>query len=237
MEMMAKYFLNEAWQSRKEDLLITLEYIKKHYTTATRNSTEHSELFMDAQIEKVERKIKNLVDLYTDGQIDKTEFAEFKQAYSTELADLKEQKKKLSEQQEVFESCMDDLTAVSQALAGMIDMSEIQLNRDFIDKAVTSINVADNRFIWNFNIRPNTTAVSNMCVDGNKKRPVICIDGEEIAEDSTGASDEASDLHILDTPESVKSSYLSNEILENPLFSKNLSLIHRLHRLHCAKFQ
>lgn len=210
--------------------MITLEYIKKHYTTATRNSTEHSELFMDAQIEKVERKIKNLVDLYTDGQIDKTEFAEFKQAYSTELADLKEQKKKLSEQQEVFESCMDDLTAVSQALAGMIDMSEIQLNRDFIDKAVTSINVADNRFIWNFNIRPNTTAVSNMCVDGNKKRPVICIDGEEIAEDSTGASDEASDLHILDTPESVKSSYLSNEILENPLFSKNLSLIHRLHK-------
>ena len=235
MEMMAKYFLNEAWQSRKEDLLITLEYIKKHYTTATRNSTEHSELFMDAQIEKVERKIKNLVDLYTDGQIDKTEFAEFKQAYSTELADLKEQKKKLSEQQEVFESCMDDLTAVSQALAGMIDMSEIQLNRDFIDKAVTSINVADNRFIWNFNIRPNTTAVSNMCVDGNKKRPVICIDGEEIAEDSTGASDEASDLHILDTPESVKSSYLSNEILENPLFSKNLSLIHRLHRLRLSK--
>lgn len=82
----------------------------------------------------------------------------------------------------------------------------------------------------NFNIRPTTTAVSNMCVDGNKKRPVICIDGEKIAEDSTGASDEASDLHILDTPESVKSSYLSNEILENPLFSKNLSLIHRLHR-------
>lgn len=73
--------------------------------------------------------------------------------------------------------------------------------------------------------------LSNMCVDGTKKRPVICIDGEKIAEDSTGASDEASDLHILDTPESVKSSYLSNEILENPLFSKNLSLIHRLHRL------
>ncbi len=231
MEMMAKYFLNEAWQTRKDDLLLTLEYIKKYYTDATRDNTEHSRIYMDAQIEKAERKIKNLVDLYTDGQIDKNEFAEFKQAYSKELADLKEQKQKLAEQQEVFESCMDDMTAVSQALAGMIDMSEVKLNHDFIDKVVNSINVENNNFIWSFNSSPSTKGNTTMCVEGTKKcRPVICIDGERITEDNTGASDEAPDfLHIYGT-ESAESSILSPEILAHPLFSKNLSLIHHLHR-------
>ena len=44
MEMMAKYFLNEAWKNRKEDLIIALEYIKKYYTDATRNNTQHSDI-------------------------------------------------------------------------------------------------------------------------------------------------------------------------------------------------
>ena len=61
MEMMAKYFLNEAWKNRKEDLMIALEYIKKYYTDATRNNTQHSELFLDAQIDKAEKKLKILL--------------------------------------------------------------------------------------------------------------------------------------------------------------------------------
>lgn len=229
MDMMARYFLNEAWQTRKEDLLITLEYIKKYYVDATRGNTQHSEIFLDSQIEKADKKRKNLVELFTDGQIDKEEFAEFKKMYDKELADLKEQKSKMGEQQELFESCMDDMTAVSQALSEMIDHSNVDLDYSFIDKIVKSINVEDNRFIWNFSYKPNTSASTNMSVEGTKRTPVICIDGETIAEDNTGASSEAPNLHILRTEESAKLSYLSPEILGNPLFSKNLSLIKRLH--------
>lgn len=222
MEMMAKYFLNEAWKNRKEDLMITLEYIKKYYTDATRNNTQHSELFLDAQIDKAERKLKNLIDLFTDGQISKEEFAEFKATYSADLQKFKDEKARCGEQQELFESCMCDMTAVSQALAGMVDMSSPEYTSDLFNEIVNSILVENNRFIWNFSYNKNANTDMNISVDGNKRCPVISIDGEIMGTPS-GVPDF---LHISED----NSLNLPAEIRNNPLFAKNLSLILHLHR-------
>lgn len=59
------------------------------------------------------------------------EFKDKFQTYSKELAGLKAQKP--GEQQEIYESCIEDMTAVSQALAGIFDMSEIKL-KSFCNK-------------------------------------------------------------------------------------------------------
>ena len=223
MEMMAKYFLNEAWKNRKEDLMIALEYIKKYYTDATRNNTQHSELFLDAQIDKAERKLKNLIDLFTDGQISKEEFAEFKATYSADLQKFKDEKARCGEQQELFESCMCDMTAVSQALAGMVDMSSPEYTSDLFNEIVNSILVENNRFIWNFSYNKNANTGMNISVDGTKRCPVISIDGEIMGTPS-GVPDF---LHISED----NSLNLPAEIRNNPLFAKNLSLILHLHRL------
>ena len=222
MEMMAKYFLNEAWKNRKEDLMIALEYIKKYYTDATRNNTQHSELFLDAQIDKAERKLKNLIDLFTDGQISKEEFAEFKATYSADLQKFKDEKARCGEQQELFENCMCDMTAVSQALAGMVDMSSPEYSSDLFNEIVNSILVENNRFIWNFSYNKNANTDMNISVDGNKRCPVISIDGEIMGTPS-GVPDF---LHISED----NSLNLPAEIRNNPLFAKNLSLILHLHR-------
>ena len=229
MEMMAKYFLNEAWKNRKEDLLIALEYIKKYYTDATRNNTQHSELFLDAQIDKAEKKLKNLIDLFTDGQISKEEFSEFKATYSADLQKFKDEKSRCGEQQELFESCMCDMTAVSQALAGMVDMSSPEYTHDLMNEIINSILVEDNRFIWNFSYNKTENADTNISVDGTKRCPVISIDGEIMGTPS-GVPDF---LHISED----NSLDLPAEIRNNPLFAKNLSLILHLHRLlsHRAK--
>lgn len=221
MEMMAKYFLNEAWKNRKEDLMIALEYIKKYYTDATRNNTQHSELFLDAQIDKAERKLKNLIDLFTDGQISKEEFAEFKATYSADLQKFKDEKARCGEQQELFESCMCDMTAVSQALAGMVDMSSPEYTSDLFNEIVNSILVENNRFIWNFSYNKNANTGMNISVDGTKRCPVISIDGEIMGTPS-GVPDF---LHISED----NSLNLPAEIRNNPLFAKNLSLILHLH--------
>ena len=222
MEMMAKYFLNEAWKNRKEDLLIALEYIKKYYTDATRNNTQHSELFLDAQIDKAEKKLKNLIDLFTDGQISKEEFSEFKATYSADLQKFKDEKARCGEQQELFENCMCDMTAVSQALAGMVDMSSPEYSSDLFNEIVNSILVENNRFIWNFSYNKNANTDMNISVDGNKRCPVISIDGEIMGTPS-GVPDF---LHISED----NSLNLPAEIRNNPLFAKNLSLILHLHK-------
>lgn len=223
MEMMAKYFLNEAWENRKEDLMIALEYIKKYYTDATRNNTQHSELFLDAQIDKAEKKLRNLVDLFTEGQISKEEFAEVKAAYTADLQKFKDEKARCGEQQELFENCMCDMTAVSQALAGMVDMSSPEYTHDLMNEIINSILVEDNRFIWNFSYNKTENADTNISVDGTKRCPVISIDGEIMGTPS-GVPDF---LHISED----KSLNLPAEIRNNPLFAKNLSLILHLLRL------
>ena len=227
MEMMAKYFLNEAWKNRKEDLMIALEYIKKYYTDATRNNTQHSELFLDAQIDKAEKKLRNLVDLFTEGQISKEEFAEVKAAYTADLKKFKDEKARCGEQQELFENCTCDMTAVSQALAGMVDMSSPEYPSDLFNEIVNSILVENNRFIWNFSYNKTANADMNISVDGNKRCPVISIDGEIMGTPS-GVLDF---LHISED----NSLNLPAEIRNNPLFAKNLSLILHLHRLRLSK--
>ena len=246
MEMMAKYFLNEAWKSRKEDLMIALEYIKKYYTDATRNNTQHSELFLDAQIDKAEKKLKNLVDLFTDGQISKEEFAEFKATYSADLQKFKDEKARCGEQQELFENCMCDMTAVSQALAGMVDMSSPEYTHDLMNEIVNSILVKDNRFIWNFSYNKTENTDMNISIEGNKRKkqcPVITIDGEIM-----GTPSGVPDFSVLGNTAGIPSGVpdflhisgnnsldLPAEIRNNPLFAKKASLLLHLHRLHCAK--
>ena len=242
MEMMSKYFLNEAWKNRKEDLMIALEYIKKYYTDATRENSKHRELFIDAQIEKIEKKLKNLIELYTDGQIDKDEFAEFKKTYSSDLQKFKDEKSSCGEQQELVEGCISDMSAVSQALAGMIDMSAVEYTTDLLNEIVNSILVKDNCFIWNFNFNRTANTDMNISIEGNKRKkqcPVITIDGEimgsplgdpdfSVYDDTTGIPSGVPDfLHIsgnnsLDLPVDMSS---------NPLFAKKASLLHHLHRL------
>lgn len=240
MEMMAKYFLNEAWKSRKEDLMIALEYIKKYYTDATRENSKHRELFIDAQIEKIEKKLKNLIELYTDGQIDKEEFAEFKKTYSADLQKFKDEKTSCGEQQELVESCISDMSAVSQALAGMIDMSSPEYTHDLMNEIINSILVKDNRFIWNFNFNRTANADMNISIEGNKRKkqcPVITIDGEimgtpsgvpdfSVFDDTTGIPSGVPDfLHISGN----NSLDLPAEIRNNPLFAKKASLLLHLH--------
>ena len=115
------------------------------------------------------------------------------------------------------------MTAVSQALAGMVDMSSPEYTHDLMNEIINSILVEDNHFIWNFSYNKNANTDMNISVDGNKRCPVISIDGEIMGTPS-GVPDF---LHISED----NSLDLPAEIRNNPLFAKNLSLILHLHRL------
>ena len=150
------------------------------------------------------------------------EVAEFKATYSADLQKFKDEKARCGEQQELFENCMCDMTAVSQALAGMVDMSSPEYTHDLMNEIINSILVEDNRFIWNFSYNKTENADTNISVDGTKRCPVISIDGEIMGTPS-GVPDF---LHISED----NSLDLPAEIRNNPLFAKNLSLILHLHK-------
>ena len=149
---MAQYFLKDVWKSRKEDLLIAMECIQQFYKVETQQNTNNNMLFIDAQIEKSEKKLKNLIEIYTDGQINKDEFLSMRQAYDEELKKLKEQKNSFGKQQEIVENCILDMSGIANALAQMVDMSNPDISKDLLNEVVTSIVPRDKKYVWNYKI-------------------------------------------------------------------------------------
>ena len=218
LDLMAKYFLNEAWKSKADDLMTALNYIQKYYLAATQKCTHKSQAFMDTQIEKAEKRIKSLINLYTDGGITQEEFAEMKAEYNSELQKLKEQKNNVEEHQDIVENCMFDMASVSKALYDMVNMKNTELSSDLLDEMVSSISVENRHYVWHYRYAPQKKASTTIELDGRKKNPVIRIDGTP-ANAEKEASDEASDIHNVET--SIVSEYED----------KKSSLTQSLHRL------
>jgi|GEM_PF-3176672 len=216
MDMMAQYFLKDVWKSRKEDLLIAMECIQQFYKSETQQNTNNNMLFIDAQIEKSEKKLKNLIEIYTDGQINKDEFLSMRQAYDEELKKLKEQKNSFGKQQEIVENCILDMSGIAKALAQMVDMSNPDISKDLLNEVVTSIVPRDKKYVWNYKIDGNTAKTVDYIADGTKKCPDIHLDD---CYSSSEASSDVSDLHIYSLLPTVKAS------------PEKLSLLRNLHTL------
>lgn len=215
MDMMAQHFLKDVWKSRKEDLLIAMEYIQQFYKSETQQNTNNNMLFIDAQIEKSEKKLKNLIEIYTDGQINKDEFLSMRQAYDEELKKLKEQKNSFGKQQEIVDNCILDMSGIAKALAQMVDMSNPDISKDLLNEVVTSIVPQNKKYVWNYRIDGNTAKTVDYIADGTKKCPDIHLDD---CYSSSEASSDVSDLHIYSLLPTVKAS------------PEKLSLLSNLHR-------
>src|SRR5574344_1736228 len=221
LDLMAKYFLDEAWKSKADDLMTALSYIQKYYLSATKNNTQKSQAVTDLQIDKVEKRIKSLITMFADGSVTKDEFDTMKADYNTELAKLKEQRFTTDEQQEIVENCMFDMAYVSKALYEMVNAQNTELSNDLLDEMVSSITVENRRYVWHYRYATQKKSNTTIEVEGKKKTPVIRIDGTP-ANTEKEASDEASDIHKFE--KSIISEY----------GEKKLSLIQTLHRQRLA---
>ena len=168
----------------------------------------------DAQIEKSEKKLKNLIEIYTDGQINKDEFLSMRQAYDEELKKLKEQKNSFGKQQEIVENCILDMSGIVKALAQMVDMSNPDISKDLLNEVVTSIVPRDKKYVWNYRIDGNTAKTVDYIADGTKKCPDIHLDD---CYSSSEASSDVSDLHIYSLLPTVKASPEKLSLIRNLL--------------------
>jgi len=102
----------------------------------------------------------------------------------------------------------------------MVDMSEPDLSKQFIDEVVTSIVPQDGKYVWNFRLDGTNEGSVNYIADGTKKCPDIHLDNCYTS--SSDASSDASDIHIYSYLPIVKS------------HPEKLSLVYNLHRQHLA---
>lgn len=231
MDMMGKFFLAEAWQNRKDDLMVLLEYVKAYYKSEADKASAQNQEFIDAQIAKLEKKMENLLDIYAEAEISKEEYRRMRGTYENELTTLREQKETFLAQKDVFGNCIDDMDRVAQILSSMVDLSSPDLPKGVLNECVTSIVPEGNngRYLWKFRLTKEQNGSCGINVSGTKKCSRIYLD-----EKTEEASDtDASDLHIFNTAPDNKAENLHNFSLL-PIakaYPKKLSLLNKLHRL------
>lgn len=190
MDMMADNFIEQVWKSRKDDLLSLADEITAYYKEDAKKNNENNLLFIDSQIEKLKKKTKNLLEIYTDGEISKAEYAETRKSYDEEVKALEEQKSNLTEQTEHYSRSMEDLANITKALGEMIDLSDENKRNKFLEKFLLSVMPENDRFYWNYRLNGQNETSCEYSVTGNKKNPTIILGNPEEASD-----EDASDIH------------------------------------------
>ena len=122
-------------------------------------------------------KKNNLLDMRTDGEITKEEFAVQKQKIDAVLADLEnEYASMLQSEQEIRvpELRWDE---IKETLTQILDFSQPQVNPDLIRKFVSKI-VPDgkNHFRWYMNLDRHNTTSLDVVTEGRKSNAVVTFD-------------------------------------------------------------
>ena len=130
-----------------------------------------------SQIEKYRAKKNTLLDMRTDGEITKEEFAVQKQKIDAVLADLEnEYASMLQSEQEIR---VPDLRwdEIKETLTQVLDFSQPQVNPDLIRKFVSKI-VPDgkNHFRWYMNLDGHDTTSLDVVTEGRKSNAVVTFD-------------------------------------------------------------
>ena len=155
MDMMAELLLQSVWQCKKDELMETLDGICDYYKATSKQNCSESVIFIESQIEKVEQRKKSLITMFADGNLTQDEYAIMKAEYNAEIKKLCEQRERQSEQENIMNGCISEISAVAKQLGRMLESSSPVFQRDRLNEHIRSV-VADNRkYTWNVTINPS----------------------------------------------------------------------------------
>ena len=175
LDLMAKFIFERIWIDKNEVISKTCDLINECYRADVPKKVNLTGIA--SQIEKYRAKKNNLLDMRTDGEITKEEFAVQKQKIDAVLADLEnEYASMLQSEQEIR---VPDLRwdEIKETLTQVLDFSQPQVNPDLIRKFVSKI-VPDgkNHFRWYMNLDGHDTTSLDVVTEGRKSNAVVTFD-------------------------------------------------------------
>jgi len=153
LELMIKDTLEEMWGFRKESVLKAFELIKDSFVDdEVDNSNKVKEL--ESKIDKYEQKISMLIDIYTDGAIDKKVFNERREQYNEVIKVAKEEMGRICGGLDLAEKNLETkLKYIRETLEQLVNFDVERLNEDIINQLVDKVIVrGDNEFEWLLNL-------------------------------------------------------------------------------------
>jgi|GEM_PF-3304516 DNA-binding ferritin-like protein len=84
--------------------------------------------------------------------ITRDEYTDMRQSYENEISSLQKQKDSISEQQEHYSNCIEDMTKITRALRELIDFTDESVKKKFLDKFLVSIVPDQDTYYWNYRL-------------------------------------------------------------------------------------
>ena len=191
LEMMGKAILEQVFGEQRDVIQYTIDLIRQCYRC--QKPKESNLVGIHTRMEQIRLKKERLLDMRTDGEIDKAEFLAQRQKLDAELEKLNTECERLS-QTRTIEFDQPQWGRIEDALQEILDLSQPKPSPDLIRKFVSQI-IPDGKsnFRWYLNLDGENSTVQDMTVDGRKNHASVTFGGMDDAPPDGGAV-----INILD---------------------------------------
>lgn len=160
---------------RKKDVQLACQIIKECYQTAT--SRHKDTALIEAKIVRIQKRIDALIDMRTDGEVTKEEYAQRRTKLDAELRAANDE---LTASQQGNAPAQDSglhWNAIMDTLNQAVDLSTPTISRDILEKFIDRvIPQSKTRFIWKINLDSSTAQDFSVSVEGRKTGYTVCLD-------------------------------------------------------------
>lgn len=183
LDLMAKEVIGDIWQQRSESVIAAYQMVIDCYKedpSGSNNQIKEIKL----KIEKVRNKISNLIEMRSEGEINKDEYSSMKSKLDSQMQSLQIELDSLEENNNTKENMEQKLKTIQQVLSETIDFSKPKLEEYIIERFVHQVTPIDNnRFKWYIKI---TDGIDDLLTDeitigisGRKGKAMIKTDNED----------------------------------------------------------
>lgn len=183
LQFMAKYLFREFLKNTDKILNIAEEMLKQHIKDKE-VIEDNSELIQKKkeELNKLEKRMNNLISMRADGEIDKEQFLNMKADIDTQILSLQKQIEKLSPGESIQEEIPnydDRITVLRYVLESYMNFdSDEDIPEPVIEAFVDKLVVKEHSFDWYLFFSGDNNTPKSCNVTGNKKSHKIELFGE-----------------------------------------------------------
>lgn len=135
LDMIAYYVIHDVWTDSSEDIKEAIRIIAECYREEDACGLQEQEE-LKSSIGRLEKRMKNLLDMRADGEITKEEYMEKKKEYEREVNHLRLSLAETWEEQTTSAGYEQKIERIRTALNSIMDLSGPKLNREVADKFI-----------------------------------------------------------------------------------------------------
>ena len=190
LEVMSKALMERLWGDRKETVETACRILRDYYQAELPKQRNNTAV-IENKLAQINNRMNRLIDMRSDGEISKEQFAERRDKLS---AELKAAETELAEENKTPETPKEiglRWEAIMETLNQTVDLSAPVLSRELLEKFVARVIPRNkNKYFWKINLDNSTTENYDVMVEGRKSHYTVILTG-----DPSPDGDDSSPLH------------------------------------------